>query len=72
MLLAAAPASAALLQIGPSTEPFLTRANNNVLGKDVPMVDRATLSTTGAATLTYWRDLRDQNGVRHFSPAKRE
>jgi hypothetical protein len=48
LLLAAAPASAALLQSGPSTEPFLTRANDNVLGKDVPMVDRATLSTTGA------------------------
>jgi hypothetical protein len=64
LLLAAAPASAALLQIGPSTEPFLTRANNNVLGKDVPMVDRATLSTTGAATLTFYF-LGSESGYRN-------
>lgn len=53
-LLASAPASAALVAIGPSAETFSTPATNNVLGAGVSMIDRATLSTTGPVVLTFY------------------
>jgi len=63
-LLASAPASAALLQIGPSAETFTTPASNNVLGAGVPMIDRATLSTTGPVRLTFYF-LGSESGYRN-------
>jgi hypothetical protein len=62
--LVAAPASAALLQIGPSTESFQTGSNNNVLGRYVSLLDRATLSTTGPAVLSFYF-LGSESGYRN-------
>jgi len=51
-LLCGGQVSAALLQIGTVTS-FATPASNNVLGSGVSLTD-ASLSTTGAATLTFY------------------
>lgn len=52
-LLCGGQASAALLQIGAGTSLF-TPASNNVLGSGVSLIKDAALSTTGAATLTFF------------------
>lgn len=63
-LLASLPASAALLTIGPSTDTFSTPASNNVLGAGTPMIDRATLSTTGPVRLSFYF-LGSESGYRN-------
>ncbi len=52
-LLFAGQASAALLAIG-SGSPFATPTKNNVLAVGTPMIDRATLTTTAGATLSFY------------------